>query len=183
MNYTKHQIKRIRDLNDNYFEVVFAKQGLKFAAGSTVTLYKGPEFPIFIASGIQEPWLRLILNRDLFSPYFKPGTSSIKLNLEIENKLPSLMAEEKPAFVFDTQTIGAFFSWSSSNAGKKCKVCYVGEDKIQEDWIGSSHSVVKAPDSLKMKKCDSLYITGHRDLFEGKRRKLLNVAKGSLLIG
>ena len=85
--------------------------------------------------------------------------------------------------MFDTQTIGAFFSWASTNAGVKCKVCYVGEDKIQQDWITSSHTVVKSTDALKMKKCNSLYITGNRDLFEGRRRKLLNVAKGSLLIG
>ena len=183
MKYTKHQIKRIRDLNDKYFEVVFGKEGLKFESGAAVKIYNGPDLPVFIASGIQEPWLRLILNRDLFSPYFLPGSSSIKLSLEIENKLPTLMAEEKPAFVFDTQTIGAFFSWSSSNAGVKCKVCYVGDDKIQEDWISSSHTVIKPTDALKMKKCNSLYVTGDRDLFEGRRRKLLDVAKGSLLIG
>lgn len=184
MNYTKHQLKRIRDLNENYFEVVFNKRGLNFVPGTTVTLYKGPDFPVFIASGIQEPWLRLIVNRDLFSPYFKPGSTSIKLNLELENKLPTLMSEEQPNFVFDTQTIGAFFSWTSTHAGHKCKVCYLGGDKISEDWINMSHHIVKPSDVLGLRKAGNLYITGDRDLFEDSRAsKLVPLCKGSMLIG
>ena len=183
MKYSKHQIKRIRDLNDNYFEVVFNKRGLNFVPGCCVSLYKGPDFPIFIASGIQEPWVRLILNRDLFSPNFLPGTKSIKLNLEIENKLSTLMSEEHPNFVFDTQTIGAFFSWASTNAGVKCKVCYMGEDKIQEDWIAASHTVVKPSDVLRLKKAGNLYITGNRDLFGHRGQKIIPACKGSFIVG
>jgi len=182
MNYTKHQIKRIRDLNDKYFEVVFAKRSLNFVPGSAVTLYNGPDLPIFIASGIQEPWIRLILNRDLFSPYFKPGTSSIKLNLEIPNLLPGLMAEESPNFVLDSNTIGAFFSWASTNAGKKCKVCYLGDDKVQPEWIRSFHTLVKPSDVSSMRKHGNLYVTGNRNLFETRAKKVLGASKRSFVL-
>jgi hypothetical protein len=180
--YTKHQIRRIRDLNENFFEVVFNKESLNFVPGSTVTLYKGADFPIFIASGIQEPWLRIILRKDLFSPNFIPGTTNLKLNVEIDNKLPNLVSEEKPSFVFDTQTIGAFFSWASTNAGKKCNVCYVGDNKIQEGWIKTYHKMVKPSDIRKMLKYDGLYVTGNRDLYEGRAKKVLDQACGSFIL-
>ena len=182
MKYTKHQIKRIRDLNDKYFEVVFAKKGLTFVAGSAVTLYNGPDMPIFIASGIQEPWIRLILNRDLFSPYFQPGTRAIKLNLEIPNLLSGLMLEETPSFVFDSNTIGAFFSWASTNAGKKCKVCYLGDDKVQEEWINSYHTVIKKSNISSMRKYGSLYVTGNGDLYETQAKKVLKDSKRSFIL-
>lgn len=182
MNYTKHQIKRIRDLNDNYFEVVFAKKGLNFVPGSAVTLYNGPDFPVFIASGIQEPWIRLILNRDLFSPYFPRRLRSLKLNLEIPNLLNGLMIEETPSFVFDSNTIGAFFSWASTNAGKKCKVCYLGEDRVQEDWIKSYHTVVKPSNVSSMRKNSNLYVTGNRDLYETRGKKVLKDSKRSFIL-
>ena len=182
MKYTKHQIKRIKDLNDNYFEVVFAKKGLNFVPGSAVTLYNGPDLPIFIASGIQEPWIRLILNRDLFSPYFQPGTSSLKLNLEIPNLLSGLMLEESPSFVFDSNTIGAFFSWASTNAGKKCKVCYLGEDRVQEDWIKSYHTVVKPSNISSLRNKGNVYVTGNRDLYETRAKKVLRDSKRSFIL-
>lgn len=183
MNYTKHQVKRIKDLNDKYFEVVFSKDALQYVPGSTVKLYNGPDYPVFIASGIQEPWVRLILNRDLFSLNFKPHTLSIRLSLEIDNKLPTLMNEKKPSFVFDSETIGAFFSWVSTYPEVKCKVCYIGDNKLQENWINANHTTVKMSDVLKMKKENSLYVTGYRDSFEGKSKRLINNCKSSFIIG
>ena len=163
--------------------MVFQRDSLNFVPGSTVTLYKGPEYPIFLASGIQEPWLRLILRKDIFSLNFGQVGCGIKLNLDVVNKLPSLMSEKNPHFIFDTQTIGAFFSWASTNPEAKCKVCYLGQDKIQEDWISTYHTVVKPSDVLKMKKVSNLYISGDRDLFVDKAKKLIDKCKGSLLIG
>jgi len=179
MQYTKHQIRRIKQLNSNFFEVLFQKDSLNFIPGQTVTLYNGPDIPVFIASGVQEPWVRLIMNRDL-SPNFPAGSLSVKLNLELDNKLPSLMAEDKPGFIFDTQTIGAFFSWSSTYPSKKCKVCYVGTDKISEDWIAANHTVISESNIKKMARVKNLYITGNRDLFNS-HQKLLNKSTGVYL--
>lgn len=179
MKYTKHQVKRNRDLNDKYFEVVFQRDTLNFVPGSSVTLYNGPDYPVFIASGIQECWIRLIMNREIFSKLL-PGSRTIKLNLEIKNKLPSLMAEKKPSFVFDTETIGAFFSWASTYPGVKCKVLYLGSNKIQEDWIKANHKIVN--NVSKMKRLKELYVTGNRENFTGRAAKLLNTCKEKYII-
>lgn len=169
MSYTKHQVKRIRDLNEKYFEVVFQKESLNFNPGDCVVLWTGPEIPIFVASGIQEPWVRIILNRDLF-PNITPGDLSIRFNKDITSKLSTLPGSVNPSFVFDTNTIGAFFSWTSTNPGKPCKVLYLGDYKIQEDWIKAYHNVV---DVSKLKREKELYVTGNRDLFIPKKYKKL----------
>jgi hypothetical protein len=179
MNYTKHQIRRIRDLNDEYFEVLFQKRSLNFSPGSSVTLYNGPEDPIYIASGIAEPWVRLIMNRDLFSPNFPPGTRSIKLNLEINNPLPELMNEESPNFVITSSMAGVFFSYVSTYPTTKCDVCYLGEDKISEEWIKMSHNVTSLKD---MKGKENLYILGDEEILNRKAGKLLNNCTNSYLI-
>lgn len=180
--YKKYQIRRIKELNDSFFEVVFQKGSLTFVPGNTVTLYKGPDHPIFIASGISECWVRLIMNRDLFSTYFPPGTRYIKLNSEIISIFPDLAAEKSPSFIFDAQGIGAFFSWASMYPSTKCKVCYLGEDKVQEDWIAGRHILVKSEDILEMKDCEDLYITGNRDLFKGDAGEVLDNCKASYLV-
>lgn len=180
MKYSKHQIRRIRDLNDKYFEVLFNKRGLNFVPGSSVTLYNGIDTPIFLASGIQEPWTRIILNRDLFSPNFPQGTVSIKLNLEVDNPLPTLMTEqESPAFVLTSEMVSPFFSYVSTYPHNKCKVCYLGADKISEDWIKTYHKLV---DVSKIKKEKNLYVMGDREVLEGKARKVINKCKSSYLV-
>ena len=177
-NYTKHQIKRIKVLNEDYFEVVFGRESLKFQPGAAVKLYNGPDFPVFIASGVGEPWLRLIMSVEKFGEYFPVGTRSIKLQLEVNNLLPSLELAESPNFVLDAGSIGAFFSWASTYPSKKCKVCYLDDVRIQEDWVSANHTVVKPAEAKKLR---NLYVTGNRDLFTGRRKKLLNTCKESYL--
>jgi hypothetical protein len=177
MTYTKHQIKRIRDLNDKYFEVLFSKRSLKFLPGCSVTLYNGPDVPIFIASGMQEPWVRIILDRDLF-PDFDHNAVSIKLNLKISNLLPGLVTEEQPNFVITSAGVSPFFSYASTYPSVKSKVCYLGEDKITEDWIKMSHKLV---DIRKMRRAKNLYILGDGVILRQKACKLLNNCKDSYL--
>lgn len=178
MRYTKHQIKRIRDINDSYFEVVIGKQGLNFSPGCCVKLYKD-DIAIPIASGIGEPWLRLILSRDLFGEKFPAGTNSVRLSLEIENVVPTLMVEESPNFVITPEMAGIFFSYVSTYPQVKCNVCYLGEDKVQEDWIRMGHNLVSPKG---MKKYDNIYVLGRRDIIESKAGKVLNSCKSSYLI-
>jgi len=156
MTYTKHQIMRIRDLNEQYYEVLFTKDALKFAPGSTVTLYNGPEVPLFIASGLQEPWVRLILDRDK-TPNFSRTCISIKLNIDIVNKLPNLVAEGSPNFILTPSMISPFFSWSSTFPTTRCKVAYLGDNLISEDWVRANHDVVGV-DEVRDSGC--LYVLG-----------------------
>lgn len=178
MNYTKHQIKRIRDLNEKYFEVVIGKRTLNFVPGSTVKLYNDGDYPLFIASGIQEPWVRLILNRDLFAPKFPTGTNSVRLSLEVDNVLPTLHTEKSPNFVLDAAGIGAFFSYVSTFPNVKCKVCYLGQDKVQEDWVKANHKILTPK---QMGKLDNIYVVGNRDVINKKAHKIINNCKSSYL--
>ena len=177
MEYTKHQIRRVRDLNDEYFEVVFNKRSLNFVPGSQVKLYKD-DVPIFIASGIGEPWVRIILDKERFLSKFPAGVNSIRLSLELDNPMPNLMTDKSPNFLVTSEAIGAFFSWASTYPSTKCKVCYLGDSKIQEDWIKAFHKIV----SLKqLKREKNIYVMGNRELLERKATKVLNICKESYL--
>jgi hypothetical protein len=113
MKYTKHRVHRIADLNDKFFEVVFEKNGLRFTPGAAVKLYHGPDIPIFIASGVQEPWIRLIVNRDLF-PDFDHEAISIRLHLGVEYPISLFKLKEPSNFILTADGIGAFFSYVST---------------------------------------------------------------------
>ena len=177
-NYTKHQCWRIRDLNEKYFEVVIAKGNLKFKAGDAVTLFNSDTPPIWIASGIGEAWVRVIMNRDIFTN-FDFGSKSIKLDSEVQSLIPDLMSEEKPSFLITSSGISPFFSYVSTYPEKKCKICYMGDDIIQENWIKSNHKLV---DLKTIKKAKNLYIIGDREILEPKAGNLLNTCNARYLI-
>jgi len=168
MNYTKHQIIRIKDLSDDYFEVVFNKKTLNFTPGDAVTLYKGDGTPLFIASGIAEPWIRLIIPMEFKTPNFSPGVRCIKLDLHVQTLMPSLMSEESPNFVISPAGLGAFFSYVSTYPHKHCKVCYLGDGRISEDWIKAYHKLVS---KKGMKKAKNVYVIGDRDVVDGVVKK------------
>lgn len=177
MNYTKHEIKRIRDLNSEWFELVFTRNSLKFSPGDCIKLYQQPNWN-FIASSPREPWIRLILNRDVH-PNFVPGHKlSVKFNLELFNPLTGLDREDKPAFLVTTKGIGAFFSWVSMYPTVKCRIAYLGDNKVQEDWIKQYHEIVNNPEDLIG---DTIYAVGQKDLLHREAEKVLNVCKSSYL--
>lgn len=177
MIYRRHEIKRIRDLNSEWFELVFVGNHLKFSPGDCVKLYQEPGWN-FIASSPREPWLRLILNRDL-SPNFLPGTSSIRLDLELFSPLAGLDCEDKPSFVITTEGIGAFFSWASMYPSIKCRVAYLGDNKVQEDWIKQYHEIVDDPDDLIGD--DAVYVVGAKNPLSREAKGVLEVCKASYL--
>ncbi|MCP3686751.1 MAG: hypothetical protein GY861_29280 [bacterium] len=179
INYKKYQIRRIKELSENYFEVVFQKGTLNFTPGDCVQLYKNEKYPIPIASGIGEVWCRLIMRRDIHGHLFPEGTKSIKICHELVNVAPTLMAEEKPNFVLTPEMVGIFFSYVSTFPEVKCKVCYLGDERIQEDWISMAHKVVSPK---QIKKCDCLYVLGRQSVIERKLKNIVNNCKGSYLI-
>jgi hypothetical protein len=179
MRYTKHKIWRIRDLNEKYTEVLIAKEGLKYKPGDAVTLYNGDSTPLFIASGVADAWMRLILNRDLF-PNFDYQARSLRLNLEIQSFLPELIGEETPNFLLDPVGISTFLSYVSTFPTRKCKVCYLGRNKHHEDWL--KHSTHKIVTFKNIKKAKDLYIVGTNKVLEEKAGNLLNTCKKSCLV-
>jgi len=179
MNYTKHQIKRVRDLNDKYFEVVFDKRNLKFIPGDAAVLYNGPDIPIFIASGMQEPWVRLILDRDLF-PDFDMEATSIRLESKILGLIPKLISEDAPNFLITPAGVSPFFSYVSTFPNTKRTVCYLGEDKVQEEWIRAFHNLVNHPSRLR--NLSNLYAIGDINILEMEASKILSKCKNTVLI-
>ena len=177
--YTKHKICRKRDVSKGYIEVVFERNGLQWTPGGCITLYNGPDVPVFIASGIQESWVSVILNRDLFDNFFL-STGYIKLNVGVDDMFPELLADENPIFAIDSYGVGALFSWASSNMGKQATVCYLGDDFIQPDWIADNHVVINAVELSSIKEMDgNIYLAGNRDLFD---HELHTMCKYSLTI-
>lgn len=169
-DYTKHKIYRAKSINADWFEVVFEKDSLKFVPGSQLTLYSLEQPPVFIGSGIQEPWLRIVMNRDLFDIY--KDAKSIKFSTCIANPLPTLATAESPSFIITPEGASAYFSYASTYPSIKSKVCYLGSGKFNEDWIEAYQEVVKDPSSLKLDK--ELYIIGDRDLLTQEAGELLN---------
>lgn len=173
-DYTLHKVWRVVDLNDQFFEVVFSKRSLKFVSGCAVTLYNYSSFPpVFIASGVQEPWVRIILDKDIYSD-FDRSVDNIKISREVTNLIPSLIGEEHPNFVIDAYGISPFLSYVSTLPQIKCKVCYVGDNRIAEDWIRSYHKLISKKD---MRKCDNVYIIGNKDYLNSHVSRNINKAK------
>jgi len=162
--YTKHQIIRTKDLDNGHFEVVFNKRSLNFKPGDVVSLYNTGSEPVFIASGISEPWVRLILPEHLRTPNFEPGVRSIRLDLEVESRIPTLITEENPNFLITPAGLGAFFSYVSTYPHKHCKVCYLGDNRVSEGWIKAYHKLVS---KKQIKKAKNVYVIGDRHVLGG----------------
>ena len=177
--YKKYQIIRIKELSENYFEVLFQKGTLNFLPGAAVKIYNNEEYPVPIASGIGEVWCRLIMRQDIHGHLFPVGTKSIKLLHETVNIVPMLMAETSPNFILTSEMAGIFFSYVSTYPQVKCQVCYLGDDKTFESWISANHKLVSAKQA---KKLDPLYVLGRQDIIEKKLKNVLNTCKGSYLI-
>lgn len=184
-SYKKHHVHRIKDLNDLYFEVLFQKNDLTFAPGSTITLYNKREFPIFIASGIQEAWCRIILNKNIYSFIYDMNKSnainnkSIKINVDVINELPTLLTEHAPNFIITTEMISPFFSYVSTYPTVKCNVCYLGENKISEDWIKSNHLLVNIKEFNSL---NNIYVLGNREILMDKAKSFIYNCKCSYLL-
>ena len=87
------------------------------------------------------------------------------------------MAETNPNFILTSDGVAPFFSYVSTFPLVKCKVCYLGDNRITEDWIKMTHKLVTDPD--KMKNTPNLYVIGNREVLESKAKKLIASLKSS----
>jgi len=177
-NYTKHQVKRIRDLNSGYFEVLISKESLNFLPGDSCRLYNLEPHDIFFASSMSEAWVRLILKRELFHGY-DFTQKSIKLCSGLNHCLPDLIKEESPNFLITSEGIGPFFSYVSTFPQVKCKVCYLGDHQITPEWVRHYHKLVSVKE---IKKAANLYIIGDNDIIQRKAAGVIRSAKGLCLL-
>jgi len=177
IDYTKHQIIRIQNLSDSFFEVVFQRDKLSVIPGNIIHIYKVSGDGIPIASGISEVWCRIILSRDKYGSIFSHGTKSIKINKDIKNVFPTLSTEVCPTFIITSFTVGFFFSYVSTFRDIKCNVCYLGIDETFKEWILNNHTLINIKDLYN---CKNLYISGNREVFYNDI-ELINSAKGSYI--
>lgn len=178
MSYSTYPVVRTKYLNEKYFEVLFKRKTLNFTPGSYVTLYNDPT-PMFIASGISEPWIRLILKTDQF--YNLLDIKKLKLNMEIDNPFSTLINETQPSFIVTSEMLSVFFSYASTFPNVKCKICYLGPDKISEDWIKHYHIPIDKISKMK-RAVSSLYIMGNKEILNLEAKNLLTICKANYLI-
>jgi hypothetical protein len=156
--YTKHKIIRCRDINSEYFEVLFAGGKRKFKVGDGIMLLGDSSRNIaYISSGISECWVRLILKKSIFSSIIAAGSEHIKILTEVNSELCCLMDEESPNFYITSEGIGPVLSYCSTYPRVKCKICYIGDELIHEDWFRTYHELVNLE---TIQKCSNLYIIG-----------------------
>lgn len=173
-DYGIHKVWRVKELNDEFFEVVFSRRRLDFISGSAVDLFSYPDSPsAFIASGKQEPWVRVILDKGRYSN-FDMDIDSIKICRDTVNLIPDLFNEESPNFLIDSYGVSPFLSYVSTFPNVKCKVCYVGDNKVAYDWIKSYHKIVT---KKEIRKCNDVYVIGEKDYLNSHVSRVINTCK------
>jgi len=176
MKYSLHKIIRIKDLTKNYFELIIDKGKIPVGFGTQIFLHNPLNFEhkssYIIASGIQEQWIRLILNKNnepLIYSLLK--NSTLKIDSIVVERFPDLMADTKKEkeliFIVDDDGVALLFNWISSNITIKPKhIYYLSNDPINKNWFIEN----QYPISFNMPKLilpsDVYYVNGSSELIQ-----------------
>lgn len=132
MNYSKHKIWRIKDLDrqettdrqvTGIYEVVFERQTLNFLPGSRVKLLGLEEPLFFVASGIKEPWVRLIVDSASTPRAFWGRCIKIEKTLCM---YPELLEDKDPAFYVSGEGIALPLAYISTFPDRRPEIVYLG---------------------------------------------------------
>ena len=140
MKYTIHRIIRTKVLNEKYYEVLYQRDKLITPPGSQIELLDGSRF--LVASGLSEPWSRLIVSQDRVDRL--TWGKNIKIlcsndlycteNLQNPGQT-SLLDENKPGFIVGGESIAVALSYMSTYPDRKVEVVYLDEHPIHLDWL------------------------------------------------
>jgi hypothetical protein len=162
--YQIHKVQRVKDLTDSQYEVVTERKMLKFTPGDRVRVYNYDGPPIFIASGIQEPWLRFIVDKK-DHPELTVG-KKIKLYREVETEIDGLMGANNPYFIISPSGVGPVLSYFSTflHKCKECNVCLIGEECANKNWFEEfTNFTTEVPEDCELEDRDVFFIN-----YEGK---------------
>ncbi|MFW9948627.1 MAG: hypothetical protein ACFFKA_00705 [Candidatus Thorarchaeota archaeon] len=138
----KLNVVRVKHLNSEVFELVTERSNIKFIPGDVLIINaSGQERPYFIASGIQEPWLRFLIRKSL-SPVVN-HLSDLTLGSRItvlKNPIsifPNLIKEADNKLTFFAAGIGIspVFSFLSTYPKIQPDIFYYDKNHISDSWL------------------------------------------------
>jgi len=157
--YTKLMVIRTKKLDDNNTEIVLANTRI-------INILPGTYMNnAFVASGVQEPWVRLIENRESKLKY----GNRYKVE-KTGNICPTLVKDLKPMFIVDDMGIGVALSYYSTYINIRGLPIYY-EGTINRDWLCKHHTVYNNINDIK-EKDGNCYIIG-QPLFVERNKEII----------
>lgn len=153
--YTKNKLHRFKQLNTHHWELMLGRNNFNVKPGSAIDIVKPGEQPrsYYIASGSQEPWIRLILpETDPWLHYFKSikPNDSVRVMPDIVEKLPNLYSISQDDVIFCTdQGISPYLSYVSTFISEEIYPTLVYQFKgngVNLDWIQGRQKVIGGRD-------------------------------------
>lgn len=145
MDYTVLPIIRTKRLNDGYFEVILKKKReILYRPGDSLYIKKDPSADwtsVFVASGVSEPWLRIILPEEDYEKISQ--ASKIRAKNDISREALTLHLDlDKPIFICEGLGIAPFLSYISSYPSEWVIVYTIGNVPNQA-WIDCYPQAIK----------------------------------------
>jgi ferredoxin-NADP reductase len=174
-------------LSSDYFEVVLKRKREKiYKPGDCLLVKKSASdemTPYFIASGVGEPWIRIIIRAndpsDINQDIWQAG--KLRVDPEAFNVFPTLASDNnKPTFICSSVGISPFLSYMSTFPSERINLYVIGEVPNHE-WVKSHPqaqvfaSVNELEATFEAKMSPIHYICGPTD----QAQAMLNMVKRS----
>jgi len=164
-----HKLIRDVQLSEGVREVVFDKGSLKHGIGSVIHL-TNTDSPLYLASGLQEVWLRFLYdsNKDMnFNHIAQNSPIILKGEYDVaHHDLPPAI-EDSIFIVQGIKGISLALSYLSTYPmNKPDQIFYISDSHIQKDWLEEFHEVVFATeltDELIIDQDKQYYIMGDEE--------------------
>ena len=189
MDYTTLQVVRVKDLSESYFEVILQNRNIIFKPGDCLNVIDTASDncrPFFISSGIQEPWLRLLIKRSSAGVmidylYNLKKKSKIRIGNEPFSIFPGLIYTKRPVFLAESIGLHPFLSYFSTYPGKKIeKMVYVHHNKpVNLPWLKSNTPLIEAKeigcilDRIPINRKSEYYICGSGDSVQAFKQHII----------
>lgn len=129
MRYTIYPIIRIKDLEDDYFEVIIrAKREKEYKPGSILYVrHSDGQFnPYAVASGMNDPWIRLLGKKGTNDELYN-ARGKLKIRTDIDNLFPELYEDETAAFICTGLWCSCALAYVSTFPGSKAPIYTIGD--------------------------------------------------------
>ena len=143
MEYTILPVIRTKRLSEAFFELVLKKKReICYGPGDCIYIKKSTSDgtskyrPYFIASGTQEPWLRVIIRanyRTMDLQALKAG-DKVRVKPKLFSVFPSLASADRPVFICASVGISPFLSYISTSPSAKLDMYIIG-DVPNMEWV------------------------------------------------
>ena len=154
---------RVKDISDDVFELVLKRERIQFMPGDCMLLYNFERevSPYFIASGIQEPTLRFLINKkkSAFVDYLyglRHG-DMVRCDPKPKSVMPNLINAKDEILIAESYGISPILSYLSSYPNKRnIQIYYTGN--VNREWLNVHHVLINKLDDLKLSKKSNIYM-------------------------